>query len=66
MVHDLHGARWRKSSQSADDNCVEVASNLPGIFAVRDSKNPVGLAVVVPRSEWSAFLNAVRSRPLSG
>jgi hypothetical protein len=32
--------RWRKSSYSGNGgNCVEVASNLTGIVAVRDSKN---------------------------
>ncbi len=66
MVHDLHNARWRKSSYSANENCVEVASNLPGVLAVRDSKNPPGPALVVSRSEWSAFLSAVRTKPLSG
>jgi Domain of unknown function (DUF397) len=34
---DLTGARWRKSSWSGSNggNCVEVATNLPGIVAVR-------------------------------
>ena len=37
-------AVWRKSSRSngSGGNCVEVASNLPGIVAVRDSKDPQG------------------------
>jgi hypothetical protein len=36
-VDDLH---WRKSSYSGNGgaSCVEVASNLPGMVAVRDSK----------------------------
>ena len=38
---DLTGAQWSKSSySSANGACVEVARNLPGIVAVRDSKNP--------------------------
>ena len=38
---DLTGAQWSKSSySSANGACVEVAQNLPGIVAVRDSKNP--------------------------
>ena len=36
---DLHRAEWRKSRYSgANGSCVEVASNLPGIVAIRDSK----------------------------
>ncbi|GII86592.1 hypothetical protein Ssi03_45820 [Sphaerisporangium siamense] len=62
MTADLRGARWRKSSFSADTgNCVEVASNLPGVLAVRDSKDPAGPALVVAPGAWSAFLNGVRS-----
>ena len=40
---DLSRAEWRKSSYSGQDgNCVEVASNLLGLVAVRDSKQPDG------------------------
>jgi Domain of unknown function (DUF397) len=35
---DLSRAEWRKSSYSSQSgNCVEVALNLPGLVAVRDS-----------------------------
>lgn len=36
---DLSSAKWRKASYSGSNggNCVEVATNLPGIVAVRDS-----------------------------
>ena len=38
-IEDLHCAEWRVSTYSASGStCVEVASNLPGIVAVRDSK----------------------------
>ena len=41
---DLSQAIWRKSSYSSStgQNCVEVATNLPGIVAVRDSKESWG------------------------
>ena len=40
---DLSRAEWRKSSYSSQDgNCVEVARNLPGLVAIRDSKAPPG------------------------
>ncbi|GII80988.1 hypothetical protein Sru01_59700 [Sphaerisporangium rufum] len=59
---DLSTAKWRKSSWSSGDGgqCVEVAGNLPGVIAVRDSKNPGGPALVVSPAEWRAFVQAVR------
>jgi hypothetical protein len=35
---DLSGARWRSSTYSSGNNeCVEVADDMPGIIPVRDS-----------------------------
>jgi hypothetical protein len=54
---DLSRAVWRKSRRSANGgNCVEVALNLPGAVAVRDSKRPEDGAVVVERAAFTAFL----------
>jgi hypothetical protein len=59
---DLSRAEWRKSSYSGQDgNCVEVACNLPGLVAVRDSKEPDGAKLVVSRKAWRAFLLALRA-----
>ena len=59
---DLSRAEWRKSSYSGQDgNCVEVARNLPGLVAVRDSKEPDGARLVVSRETWRAFLLALRA-----
>jgi len=56
---DLSRAEWRKSSYSSQDgNCVEVARDLPGLVAVRDSKAPDGAKLMVPREAWRAFLKA--------
>jgi hypothetical protein len=53
MKHYLSNAVWRKSSYSgANNNCVEVAGNLPHVVAVRDSKDPHGPALVISREEW--------------
>jgi len=54
---------WRKSSYSGNggSNCVEVARNLPGIVAVRDSKNPDGPVLLVSRDEWASFITRLRS-----
>jgi hypothetical protein len=40
--------------------CVEVASNLPGVIAVRDSKRPEGGAHVIGREAFAAFLADAR------
>jgi hypothetical protein len=59
---DLSRAVWQKSSRSSSNGgqCVEVARNLPGIVAVRDSKDPAGPALVVAPRAWAAFLRTVR------
>ena len=60
---DLSRAEWRKSSYSSQDgNCVEVARNLPGLVALRDSKAPDGAKLMVPREAWRAFLMAYAAR----
>ena len=57
----LLGAQWRKSSySSANAACVEVAQNLPGIVAVRDSKNPAGPKLIISPADWQTFLAEAR------
>lgn len=60
---DLSQAQWRKSSRSGQSNgaCVEVAGNLPGVTAVRDSKRPEAGAHVVSRRAFVAFLDEVKA-----
>ncbi|MGK8486070.1 DUF397 domain-containing protein [Nocardia asiatica] len=49
-------AKWFKSSHSgADKACVEVAFLEGGHVGVRDSKNPIGPALVFTPGEWDAF-----------
>jgi hypothetical protein len=63
---DLTQAIWRKSSYSGGSGgqCVEVAANLPGIVAVRDSKNPDGPALVVAPAAFAALLDGIRAGQL--
>ncbi|MEU3544909.1 DUF397 domain-containing protein [Streptomyces paromomycinus] len=53
---------WRKSSysseQSADTNCVEVATT-PTTIHIRDSKNITGPALSVPPASWADFLRLI-------
>jgi hypothetical protein len=64
---DVTRAVWRKSSYSSGNGgaCVEVARNLPGIVAVRDSKDREGPALVFTPEEWLAFLGGVRADEFS-
>jgi Domain of unknown function (DUF397) len=60
---NLTKADWRKSSYSSSNggNCVEVARNLPGVVAVRDSKDPQGPALAFTPEGWRAFLASARN-----
>jgi len=60
---DLSRARWRKATRStgANASCVEIAANLPGIIAVRDSKRPEGGAHIVDPAVFRAFLADVKA-----
>ena len=57
---DLSRAEWGKSSYSSQDgNCVEVARNLPGLVAVRDSKEPDGRRLVISRATWKVLIRNI-------
>ncbi len=65
---DLSHALWRKSSYSSStgQNCVEVATNLLGIVAIRDSKDPDGTQLIVSAPAWQTFTGGItkgRIRP---
>ncbi|MFV2115343.1 DUF397 domain-containing protein [Micromonospora sp. LOL_025] len=61
---DLTGALWRKSTRSGTSggNCVEVADNLPGVVAVRDSKDPTGPTLTFTPTAWRAFVARTAGR----
>jgi hypothetical protein len=59
---DLSHAVWYTSSRSQQNGaCVEVARNLPGIVAVRDSKDRTGPVLTLAPSAWQEFIVAVKS-----
>jgi Domain of unknown function (DUF397) len=64
---DLSNAVWRKSTYSSNNggNCVEVARNLPGVVAVRDSKDPEGGALIVTPAAWQALVAGIRAGQLA-
>ncbi|MEU3457185.1 DUF397 domain-containing protein [Micromonospora sp. NPDC006766] len=59
---DLSGARWRESTRSGGNggNCVEVASNLPGVVGVRDSKDPSGPMLTFEPAVWARFVELAK------
>lgn len=60
---DLSQAQYRKASRSngADTGCVEIATNLPGVVAVRDSTRPEAGAHVVTEAAFGEFLRDVKA-----
>ena len=58
---DLSQATWRKARRSAQNGgCVEVAADVSGGTAVRDSKRPDDGAHVVDRAAFARFLADVQ------
>ena len=63
---DRSRAAWRTSSYSNNGGaCVEVADNLPGIVAVRDSKDRNGPVLIVSSARWREFTAGIRAGELS-
>lgn len=63
MKPDLTAAAWRKSTRSNGSGaCLEVATNLPGVVAVRDTKDEgAGPVLTFAPLEWTAFLAGTRA-----
>jgi hypothetical protein len=55
--------RWRKSSYTGQDNCVEMAHTLD---RVRDSKQRSGPELLFAHARLAAFLTAVKNGRLDG
>jgi hypothetical protein len=58
---ELDDARWRKSSVSNSQGaCVEMARLSGGEFAVRNSRNPEGPALIYTQAEIAALIEGVK------
>ncbi|WP_308315837.1 DUF397 domain-containing protein [Streptomyces sp. CC228A] len=44
---------------------MEIASGVPGLVPVRDSKDPDGPALAFERGAWASFVAAVRGGELA-
>lgn len=62
-MHDITSAQWRKSTRSGGNggNCVEVADNLPGVVAVRDSKDAGGPVLTFEPVAFAAFVEGLKA-----
>ncbi|AJZ82823.1 MULTISPECIES: DUF397 domain-containing protein [Streptomyces] len=55
---------FRKSSYSNPQlECVEVATNVPGVVAIRDSKDPGGRILRFTPATWADFRAALTQEP---
>ncbi|MDR0343378.1 MAG: DUF397 domain-containing protein [Nocardiopsaceae bacterium] len=62
MTANLRGVTWGKSSWSgANGDCVEVGLGLPGVVAVRDSKDRRGPALVFTPQAWQEFITRAKN-----
>ena len=62
---DRSRAVWRTSSYTNNgDACVEVATNLPGVVAVRDSRDRNGPVLVFTSAQWREFTAGIRAGEL--
>ncbi|MFF4830538.1 DUF397 domain-containing protein [Streptomyces sp. NPDC001315] len=50
----------KSSYSSSGGECIEVARNLPGTIAVRDSKNPDGPILRLTPTTWAEFTASLR------
>ncbi|WP_162472754.1 DUF397 domain-containing protein [Amycolatopsis orientalis] len=62
VAFDPDKAEWRKSSYSSggEANCVEIAFH-DDVVSVRDSKDPQGGYLTLPREGWQCLLDGIRS-----
>ncbi|MFF9480919.1 DUF397 domain-containing protein [Streptomyces sp. NPDC014733] len=57
---------WKSSFSDSGAQCVECGVVDDATVAIRDSKNPRGAALLLPREQMAAFLAAVASGRFGG
>ncbi|MEV0090807.1 DUF397 domain-containing protein [Streptomyces sp. NPDC050738] len=53
----------KSTHSTSTGECVEVARNIPGTVAVRDSKTPTGPILRLAPATWSAFRQHIVCAP---
>jgi hypothetical protein len=62
MTSPADEPRWFTSSYSSNGgDCVEVATNLPGVVPVRDSKTPGGPVLNLRAEAFAAFVAGIKA-----
>ncbi|MFB7912857.1 DUF397 domain-containing protein [Streptomyces sp. NPDC056061] len=55
---NFSGVKWRASTYSGGNNeCLEVADNIPHLIPVRDSKRPTGPVITFSPNAWRTFIS---------
>jgi Domain of unknown function (DUF397) len=57
---DALDLRRASTYSGGNGSCVEVATNLPGIVAVRDSKDREGPKLSLTEAAWSEFTDGIK------
>lgn len=52
--------KWRKSTRSAQTDCVEVALQ-PNVTLIRDSKDPHAAHLSIALEHWHSFLTQLKT-----
>ena len=58
-MSEASSLRWKKSTKSGQNNCVEVTQARDGRVLVRDSKNPDGPVLAFSIESWQDFITAI-------
>ncbi|AJT65543.1 hypothetical protein T261_3881 [Streptomyces lydicus] len=50
----------KSSYSSSTGECVEVARNVPGVTAIRDSKDAAGPRLAFGAAAWASFIESLQ------
>ncbi|MFF4696577.1 DUF397 domain-containing protein [Streptomyces chattanoogensis] len=52
---------FKSSYSGSQGECVEVARNVPGVTAIRDSKDAAGPRLAFGAAAWAAFMESLQA-----